>query len=126
MLGKTTGVLALTIATTLTGYASDLGYQRYPDERGYPRRYDEQRRYRQRDDNRHTFVYSGGSFSQQRDGTWVESNRTGEYYFREVNRTAEHIELFDEDRNAGALLGMNMSYYDDNGRWRPLYAGRWR
>jgi hypothetical protein len=126
MLGKITGVLALTIATSLTSYASDWGYQRYPDERGYQRRYNEQRRYRPREDYRHTFAYSGGSFSQQRDGTWVERNRTGEYYFREVNRTPEHIELYDDDRGAGALLGMNAAYYDDNGQWRLLYRGRWR
>ncbi|MGE3809595.1 MAG: hypothetical protein AB7K24_33440, partial [Gemmataceae bacterium] len=60
-------------------------------------------------DTRAHWVYEGGWFQRERDGTWSEHNaeayRSGKpYRFKEVARTPEHVELHDAFRNASVRL----------------------
>jgi hypothetical protein len=83
------------------------------------------------DDGRHLWVYGQrgeGSFRQLRDGSWVESNPTGTFYFREVNRTPDFVELYDASRGASARLTPGLMYHHGTGDpvWHPGHRGDWQ
>jgi hypothetical protein len=47
-------------------------------------------------------------------------------YFREVARTPDYVELYDESRGMGVRLYDNAMYYNpDGGQWRGPLAGYW-
>ncbi len=83
------------------------------------------------DDGRHLWVYGSrgeGSFRDMGDGTWVESNNTGQFRFRETARTAQFIDLFDPTRNAFARLTDRVMYHHGLGdpNWHQGYIGQWQ
>ncbi len=83
-------------------------------------------------DSRHVWVYRTttvvGRFEEIGQGRWVEINNTGQFFFIEVARTPDFIELYDPSRGGYARL------YDDrmltraegSGRWIIGYWGHWR
>jgi hypothetical protein len=82
-------------------------------------------------DGRHLWVYGNqgeGSFRQLNDGSWVESNYTGQYYYRELGRTPQFVDLFDANRNAFVRLQDGIMYTHGLGenRWNPGYVGQWQ
>jgi hypothetical protein len=82
------------------------------------------------EDGRRLWVYGSqgeGSFRQLPNGMWMESNSTGRYFFREVRRTPESIELYDDSRRASALLTDDMMYHHGPGDpvWHRGYQGSW-
>jgi hypothetical protein len=86
--------------------------------------------YGQHHDPRRVWVYpnaGGGSFSYAGDGRWVETNATGSFYFQEVTRTPEYVEIYDASRGASARLYDRESYHTgpDTPGWQPLYPGHW-
>ena len=85
----------------------------------------------QQTDGRHLWIYGSqgeGSFQQQPDGTWVESNNTGQFYFREIARTPTYIDLFDPSRLASARLTNQIMYHHGPGdpMWHFGYYGQWQ
>jgi hypothetical protein len=84
----------------------------------------------QQTDGRGLWVYGSqgeGSFQQLPDGSWVESNSTGQYHFLETARTPTHIDLFDPNRNAFARLTDRVMYHHGLGdpSWHQGYIGQW-
>ncbi|NBO91413.1 MAG: hypothetical protein EBV06_03720 [Planctomycetia bacterium] len=85
-------------------------------------------------DTRSYWVYEGGWFAKSKDGSWYELNeltyrKLGKASkFKEVKRTKESIELYDEERKVSICL------YDDSSQvrvrpgadWEKLYTGRWK
>jgi hypothetical protein len=81
-------------------------------------------------DGRRVWVYGSqgeGSFRQLNDGSWVESNYTGQYYYRELGRTPQFIDLFDPNRNAFVRIqdGIMYSHGLGDNHWNPGYVGHW-
>ncbi len=81
-------------------------------------------------DGRRLWVYGSqgeGSFRQLNDGSWVESNYSGQYYYRELGRTQQFVDLFDANRNVFVRIqdGMMFSHGMGTYRWNPGYVGHW-
>jgi hypothetical protein len=120
----------LWIATGLTGLL--LGLPAHAQDRRDGRdRYEPARREaRDRRDDRRLWVYGlhgENSFRQMRDGTWVESTRTGPNYFTETARTPTHIDLYDASRQAYARLYDHRMLHHGEGEtiWQFSYVGHW-
>jgi hypothetical protein len=72
------------------------------------------------------FLYGNGAFKPDQGSTWVERNWTGQYHFREVARTAQYVELYDQSRQVTVRLYAGESYYKTpQTNWVRLYHGRW-
>jgi hypothetical protein len=72
--------------------------------------------------------YQGGFFKDAGNGQWVESNATGTYYFREVGRNREFVDLFDASRGFAARLYDNAMYLKQGNNdpvFSKFYDGRW-
>ena len=81
-------------------------------------------------DGRRVWVYGNqgeGSFRQLNDGSWVESNYSGQYYYRELGRTPQFVDLFDPNRNVFVRIqdGMMFSHGLGQYNWNPGYSGHW-
>jgi hypothetical protein len=85
-------------------------------------------------DTRTYWVYEGGWFAKSKDGSWCEMNelthrKLGKTSrFKEVKRTKETVELFDEERKVGVRLsdeGSQVRVRPD-ADWEKLYTGRWK
>lgn len=87
-------------------------------------------------DTRMYWVCEGGWFAKTRDGAWYELNeqtyrKLGKpARFREVRRTKEYVELYDEGRKVAVRLfeagsEVRLSERED-GAWEKLYSGRWK
>jgi hypothetical protein len=103
----------------------------------YPRdpRWDEprfDRRMNRRTDDRRLWAYNNGifagTFADQGNGRWVETNNTGQFFFRESARTPDYVELFDDSRGMAARLFDNQlqSLGPGQTEWQFAYAGGWR
>ena len=82
------------------------------------------------EDTRRLWVYGNqgeGSFRQLSNGSWVESNYSGQYYYREIGRTPEFVDLFDANRNAFVRItdGIMYSHGLGDGHWNRGYTGQW-
>jgi hypothetical protein len=84
-------------------------------------------------DTRAYWVCEGGWFAKSKDGSWYEMNelthrKLGKpVVFKEVKRTKESVELFDEDRKIGVRLSEDGSEVKLPGKeWEKLYKGRWK
>jgi hypothetical protein len=81
-------------------------------------------------------MYEGGWFAKTKDGSWYELNeqiyrKLGKpSQFREIRRTKEYIELFDESRKVAIRLSATVSEVRESdkagGAWQNLYGGRWK
>jgi hypothetical protein len=86
--------------------------------------------------NRTYWVYDGGWFAKSKDDSWYEMNeltfrKFGKpVKFKEVKRTKEFIELYDEDRKVGVRLYDETSEVQladrPNPAWEKLYKGQWK
>lgn len=79
------------------------------------------------DMKRLVWSYNGGFFLDQGNGNWIEKNPTGKYHFREADRNAEFIELYDGSRPCTVRLYEDAMYikggvYSD---FTKLYDGEW-
>jgi hypothetical protein len=87
-------------------------------------------------DTRVYWVCEGGWFAKARDGSWYELNeltyrKLGKpSRFREVKRTKEYVELYDEGRKVAVRLSDSGSEVRNSNRedavWEKLYSGRWK
>jgi len=87
-------------------------------------------------DTRSYWVYEGGWFAQSKDGSWYELNeltlrKLGKpVQFKEVRRTKEVVELYDEGRKVAVRLYAEKSEVRVSDRadaaWEALYKGRWK
>jgi len=88
-------------------------------------------------DTRLYWVYEGGWFSKEKDVTWYELNeetfrRQGSpSRFREVKRTKDYVELYDDGRKvsvrlADAVLEVRWDSDGKDAEWKLLYKGRWK
>jgi hypothetical protein len=114
-------------------------WRRDDDRRDYRRRDDwrrddwrRDRRLSPQSDTRHLWAYSAGNiignFADQGNGRWVESNNTGQFFFRETGRTPDYVELFDDSRSILARLYDTQLFSRGTGetQWQPVYTGGWR
>ena len=110
---------------TLTAVAAQPPYPR----RAPPPIPRQEREYREQD-GRHVFRYDkngGGTYQQIRGRKWMEYRNNNEPIpFREVARTRDYVELYDEGRNLGIRLYEDKCYArpEDRG-WVYWYDGRW-
>src|SRR5438270_10049015 len=104
---------------TVTIYASVEAQERYPPPIRQPR------------DDRYVWVYAdagGGDFTQQRGRDWLETNGVASvpFRYRETNRTADYVELYDAERQLYVRLHNNSMYLKKPGsNWELGYTGRW-
>ena len=82
-------------------------------------------------DLRLTWVYSehgGGRFENTIGSYWVEVSENARFQFREVERTAAYVQLYDASRDTSVRLYDTVSYvrFPGSGGWQPLYRGYWR
>jgi hypothetical protein len=87
-------------------------------------------------DTRTYWVYEGGWFAKSKDGSWYELNeftyrKLGKpSKFKEVKRTKDYVELYDEDRKVAVRLSEKGSEVQLSDRadaaWGKLYAGCWK
>src|SRR5262245_47576563 len=104
-------------------------YPRYPGRTRdpYPRQED---RYVPRD-GREVWRYNsfewGGTFERTRGDLWIQNRiNMNPAYFREVARTPEYVELYDDSRGMAVRLHADAMYYNPDGRqWRGPHAGYW-
>src|SRR4051794_35820635 len=86
-------------------------------------------------DTREYWVYEGGWFAKAKDGSWYELNEETQRkqgkpsQFKEVKRTKEYVELYDETRKVGVRISEAVSEarWDADGKdaeWKLLYKGR--
>lgn len=81
-----------------------------------------------------SWQYSGavnGQFTPSRDqpGVWVEMNTQATYYFREVARDRNYVELYDRSRDITVRLYSNVCFIRGpgaGGQFRYLYDGHWQ
>jgi hypothetical protein len=73
------------------------------------------------------FANGGGAFQRVRGRQWAEYRNTGDpIYYREVARTPEFVELFDQGRSLGVRLYPDKAYQNNGYEgWTPVYDGRW-
>ena len=120
-------VLGLMVATTVA--AQPPWPQRYPPRREPPPIPRQEQRYRSRD-SREVWRYSanrGGSFEHLRGRQWAEFRTIGEpLYYREVARTPEYVELYDEGRELSVRIYPDRLYTNDgSGEWSAGLDGQW-
>ena len=89
----------------------------------------QEREYRDRD-GRQVWRYSangGGTFNHMRGRKWMEYRNAGEPVpFREVTRTQDYVELFDDARQLPVRLYPDKCYLNLEGQgWAVCYEGRW-
>jgi hypothetical protein len=84
-------------------------------------------------DTRTYWAYEGGWFAKTKDGGWYELNeftfrKLGKpSKFKEVKRTKEYVELYDEGRKVGVRLSETRAEVrDDEAPWEKLYTGGWK
>jgi len=87
-------------------------------------------------DTRAYWVYEGGWFARSKDGSWYELNELtyrklgNPSKFKEVKRTKQYVELYDENRKVAVRLsddGSAARLSDREGApWEKLYEGRWK
>lgn len=87
-------------------------------------------------DKRTYWVYEGGWFAQSKDGSWYELNeltlrKLGKpTRFKEVRRTKDAVELYDEGRKVTVRLYAEKSEVrlsdQEDAPWEALYKGRWK
>ena len=126
-----TALLALLVSSPAPAQYPDRDRDRPPPlpepvQRDRDRRDDDFRR-----DPRQVWRYdvgNGGLFKHLRSGTWVEE-RNGyrePLKYREVRRTSEYVELFDDVRNLHVRLTGDMLYQRPAGTyWVTGYGGYW-
>ena len=100
----------------------------------YPRRVPppiprQEREYREQD-RRRSWRYEkngGGTYTHIRGRKWMEYRNSGEPIpFREVARTPDYVELYDEGRDLFARLYEDRCYVRYEGRdWTYWYDGNW-
>jgi hypothetical protein len=122
-------VLVLLSWTLTVPVSAQAPYRPWDRDRDY--RWEHQRNYFP-GEGRHEWVYSSatirGRFVETGPRRWTEINPTGQWFYREVRRTPEYVEMFDRDRNLAVRL------YDDRlyqlpvyaYEWQPIYWGHWR
>lgn len=87
-------------------------------------------------DTRDYWSYDGGHFAKGTRDAWYEHNaeaersRSGRWEFREVARTAEHVELYDASRAVQVRLTDTdlLARWDKDGKdaeWKSLKPGKW-
>ena len=79
---------------------------------------------------RHVWAYGQGDrldFRQLEGRRWVEEASDGNYYYREVERTPDYIQLIDPDRQASVRLYANAMYSHGPGdpNWYFGQPGHW-
>lgn len=85
-------------------------------------------------DARTYWAYEGGWFAQSKDGSWYELNELTHRKlgkpstFKEVKRTKQYVELYDEGRGVGIRLSASEAQVRDadGARWTRLYGGSWK
>jgi hypothetical protein len=86
-------------------------------------------------DERSQWVYEGGWFAPSGGANWIEmnadafeKNKGKPWEFKEVKRTAEHVELRSDARNLSVRLTETTMDFkpDDAIAWRTLQKGRWK
>jgi hypothetical protein len=90
--------------------------------------HDRHQRFDHHELRRVVWQYQGGFFKDAGNGQWVESNASGTYYFREVRRDREFIDLFDASRGFTARLYDNAMYLQGGSSFpvfTKFYDGRW-
>lgn len=88
------------------------------------------------DETRTYWAYEGGWFAKLKDDSWYELNeltyrKLGKpSQFREVKRTKQYVELYDEGRKVGIRLFEKEAQVRNSDRedaaWQKLYTGRWK
>jgi hypothetical protein len=81
-------------------------------------------------DPRQVWAYpgdTGGTFQHTSGNQWVQyRNRQSPFYYVEVGRTPEYVELLDQQRNLGVRLYPDRLWQSDaGGDWFPNFEGRW-
>jgi hypothetical protein len=120
----------LTAAASLA-WAGDVGaQQRVPPPPPYPQQPLPQQRVQAPSDGRVLWVYETsvgeGEFRQLPNGRWREVNPEAQFFYRELRRTPNYVELYDARRGLyvrlydGYLLQRN-----NGGGWIPGYEGTW-
>ena len=89
----------------------------------------QERGYRERDSREvwRYFANRGGTFQRVRGREWAEYRNIGDpLYYREVRRTPDYVELYDEGRDLSVRIYPD-KLYQNNGYegWTPAYDGRW-
>jgi hypothetical protein len=76
---------------------------------------------------RTAWLYNKGAFRKV-GTTWVEQNATRRANFRETQRTAHFVTLYDASRKMHVRLYDTTVYYwtPERGKWTFLYHGRWQ
>jgi hypothetical protein len=91
-------------------------------------RYECRERHEHAELRRVVWQYQGGFFKDAGKDGWVESNPSGTYHFREVQRTREYIDLYDASRGWTARLYNNAMYLQGGIAYpvfTKLYEGAW-
>jgi hypothetical protein len=78
------------------------------------------------------FENGGGTFENVRPGYWVAfSNQGTRNYFREMRRTPDYVEIYDDSRDLPVRIYDTALYQDasqvppDQRSWKLVYTGRW-
>lgn len=81
---------------------------------------------------RSVWQYTGGSFRDEGNGNWVERNARDTWRFRETQRTAEYIELYDSSRGYSVRLRGDTNWIKGGNErvrkfpdWTQLGRGTW-
>jgi hypothetical protein len=72
--------------------------------------------------------YEGGFFADKDKKNWIEENPTGKYFFKEVDRNEDYIELYDKSRDCTVRLYKDAMYLKGLGQFNDfvkLYDGEW-
>lgn len=84
-------------------------------------------------DRRTLWAYDNGTYEQKAGKTWMELSPNiikdwGKFEFTEVNRTKEHLFLFDASRNMTVRLSPDRMEWrqGDEGEWNFAYTGSWK
>jgi hypothetical protein len=86
-------------------------------------------------DDRTVWAYEGGWFSTKDSKTWVElsysiynDNAGKPFEFKEVQRTKEHVVIYDGSRKLSVRLAETTMEWREDGQeqWNPLHKGQWK
>lgn len=86
-------------------------------------------------DARSYWVYEGGWFAKNKDGSWYELNeltyrkQEKPSKFKEMERTKEYVRLYDETRKVTVRIYAEYIAVLPNGptsAWEKLHTGRWK
>src|SRR5262245_36455575 len=65
----------------------------------------------------------GGTFEHLRGDTWAQFYQDKVFYFREVARTPDYVQIYDDGRGLPVRLYEGMVYQDNGNGWEAMSRG---